>query len=241
MRIAVISDIHGNLTALEAVLADLRLAAPDVVLQGGDVADGGSSPAQVVDLLRELGCPGVMGNGDEMLVRPAALDDFASQSTAPPALWDAVRSNAAATREALGDERLAWLAALPPELVRADLALVHATPGSCWHAAPASASDAELAATYLPLHRAIVVFGHTHVPGIRPLPGPVSLLINTGSVGLPFDGDSRASYLLLTKGQPEIRRVSYDIEGECRRLQSSGLPGAAWTAAMLRAARPRMP
>jgi predicted phosphodiesterase len=107
MRVAVLSDIHGNLTAFEAVLADLRQVSPDLVLHGGDLADTGSSPIEIVDRLRGLGWKGVMGNTDEMLVEPNSLEDFASQSSAPPALWAAVRQIASATRDLLGEERLA--------------------------------------------------------------------------------------------------------------------------------------
>src|SRR5215469_3991561 len=84
MRAAIVSDIHGNLTAFEAVLADLHQTSPDLILHGGDLADGGASPAAVVDQIRELGWPGVIGNADEMLVKPEALKQFAAQS--PPAL-----------------------------------------------------------------------------------------------------------------------------------------------------------
>ena len=100
MRIAVIADIHGNRTALEAVIADIRRAAPDMVLHGGDLADGGSSPVEVADRIRELGWAGVMGNTDEMLVRPEALEDFAGGSKAPAAMWETIREIAAATRAA---------------------------------------------------------------------------------------------------------------------------------------------
>jgi predicted phosphodiesterase len=67
MRIAIISDIHGNRTAFEAVLADLKQTAPDLVLHGGDLADSGSSPDEIVDRIRDLGWRGVVGNADEML------------------------------------------------------------------------------------------------------------------------------------------------------------------------------
>jgi predicted phosphodiesterase len=70
MRVAVVSDIHGNLTALEAVLVDLRRTAPDAVISGGDVATSGYRPAQVIDRIRELGWPGVHGNTDELLWAP---------------------------------------------------------------------------------------------------------------------------------------------------------------------------
>src|SRR5689334_10741321 len=113
MRIAILSDIHGNLTAFEAVLADLREAAPDLVLHGGDLADGGSSPVEIVDRVRELGWAGVAGNTDEMLFAPESLERFARESTAPKRLFDAIEEMAGWTREALGGDRLAWLGLLP--------------------------------------------------------------------------------------------------------------------------------
>jgi predicted phosphodiesterase len=245
MRIAVLSDIHGNLTALEAVAADIRDAAPDLVLHGGDLADSGSSPVETVDRIRELGWAGVMGNTDEMLVRPEVLDDFAARSEAEPALWTAVREIASLTRAALGDERLAWLRTLPMVRTAADggpgFALVHASPTSCWVAPAADASDAEIEETYGPLGAPVVAWGHTHIPAIRSVHGTPKLLINTGSVGLPYDGDPRASYLLLDGDTPTIRRVEYDVERELELLAACGLPGAAWTAKMLRASRPAMP
>jgi len=77
MRIAIVSDIHGNRTALEAVLADLRQTSPDLILHGGDLADSGSSPVEIVDRVRDLGWQGVVGNTDEMLFRPESLEEFA--------------------------------------------------------------------------------------------------------------------------------------------------------------------
>ncbi len=77
MRIAVVSDIHGNRTAFDAVLADLRETAPDLVFHGGDLADSGASPVEVVDRIRDLGWPTVVGNTDEMLFRPESLTEFA--------------------------------------------------------------------------------------------------------------------------------------------------------------------
>jgi putative phosphoesterase len=240
MRIAVVSDIHGNLSAFESVLEDIRQVSPDLVLHGGDLSDGGSSPNEIVDYIRDLGWQGVLGNTDEMLVRPDSLEEFASQSSAPSTLWDAVRQIASATRLRLGHERLAWLRELPRARTHANLALVHATPASCWKAPPANASDAELEATFGPLGLPIVVFGHTHCPAIRRLSSP-KLLINTGSVGLPFDGDPRASYLLLAGDHPSIRRIEYDLQKELKLLANCGLPGAQLTAKMLRTSAPQMP
>src|SRR5271157_6151549 len=102
MRVAIASDIHGNRTAFEAVLADLRQTSPDLILHGGDLADAGASPVEIVGRIRDLGWQGVVGNTDEMLFRPESLEEFARESSAPPSLWDAVRKMAMATREALG-------------------------------------------------------------------------------------------------------------------------------------------
>ena len=78
MRIAIISDVHGNLTALDAVLADLRQQKPDVIFHGGDIPYGGCNPCEVIDCIRQEGWQGVLGNTDEMLFNPDSLTDFAS-------------------------------------------------------------------------------------------------------------------------------------------------------------------
>ncbi len=113
MRIAIVSDIHGNGTAFEAVLADLRETAPDLVLHGGDLADGGSRPAEIVDRIRDLGWRGVLGNTDELLFRPAGLTEFAASAPAMQPLVPAIEAMSAWTREMLGEERLGWLGTLP--------------------------------------------------------------------------------------------------------------------------------
>ncbi len=80
MRTAIVSDVHGNLRAFEAVLADLRDAAPDLVVQGGDLAYGGTHPAEIIDEIRALGWSGVRGNTDEMLWSPESLREFAAKT-----------------------------------------------------------------------------------------------------------------------------------------------------------------
>jgi predicted phosphodiesterase len=75
MRIAVVSDIHANLSALDAVIADLRLMAPDLVVHGGDLVGGGARPADVIDRIREMNWPGVYGNTDEMLWAPHRVSE----------------------------------------------------------------------------------------------------------------------------------------------------------------------
>ena len=242
LRIAIVSDIHGDLSAFEAVLADLRKTSPDLILHGGDLADCGSSPVEMIDYVRDLGWQGVMGNTDEMLVRPETLEDFASQSSAPPILWETIRQAAEVTRSVLGEERLKWLSELPRAQMPGTGALVHATPDSCWPAPATDAADAQLQAVYGTLGRPIAIYAHTHRPSIRGLSGPLELLINTGSVGLPYDGDPRACYLLMEEKTPVIRRVEYDVEKELKALAScTALPYAEWTAAMLRTSAAQLP
>src|SRR5260370_15651236 len=204
MRIAIVSDIHGNRTAFEAVLADLRQTAPDLILHGGDLADGGASPVEIVDRIRDLGWQGVVGNTDEMLAIPESLEEFANQSSAPPSLWAAIREMAAATREALGQERLAWLRALPRAQIHAPMALVHASPESPWRAPSPEASDADLESVYSPLGP-IAVYAHIHRSYIPSVSGMI--VASTGSVSLSYDRDRRAAYLLLDESKPAIRRV----------------------------------
>lgn len=240
MRIAIVSDMHGNMTALEAVIEDLRQTAPDLILHGGDIADGGANPAQVVDRVRDLGWQRVLGNTDETLFRPAALPEFASQSSKNlQPLFSAIEENAAATRQALGEDRLTWLAALPRQLTHESIAIVHASPESLWRAPAHDASDAELESVYHPLDKPIAIYAHIHVPYMRSLSGMI--VVNTGSVSLSFDGDPRASYLLLDDFVPAIRRVEYDLDKELRALSESNLPHSDWIARTLKAARPQMP
>ena len=182
-----------------------------------------------------------MGNTDQMLVTPASLEEFAGASPAPPAIWDAIREIAIAARETLGDARLGWIAKLPMVLQNENIALVHASPQSCWRAPAEHASDADLERAYGSLGKSIVVFGHVHRPSIRTIAGQPKLLVNTGSVGLSYDGDPRASYLILDDGVPTVRRIAYDLDRELRALAVCGRPGAEWTSRMLRTSSPQMP
>lgn len=240
MRIAVVTDIHGNLTALEAVISDLQDVAPDFVVQGGDLVAGGHRPVEVLDRVRALGWTGIQGNTDEMLWKPEMFDTFMTAVPQLAHVWRMVfQLQAPITREWIGAERLAWLQQMPLEWRGDDLAVVHAAPGNLWRAPMHNAGDEDLAKTYAPLARAVAAYGHIHVPFIRNV-GPC-IVANCGSVGMPFDGDPRASYLVVDAGVPAIRRVEYDVDAEVRSLMRSDYPDAERIAETLRTARYVLP
>ncbi len=233
MRVAIVSDVHGNLTAFDAVLADIERRAPDLVLHGGDLALMGAQPAEVVDKVRELGWRGVVGNTDEVLWRP---QERARQERLAPNLGALLLlifgQYAPATLELLGEERVAWLQRLPACERLGDLVLVHAAPGDLWRAPMPDAGDEELSSVYQRLDAAIAVYGHIHRPYTRTL--AELTVANSGSVGMPWDGDPRACYLLVEDGIPLTVRVEYDVEREAALLLDSGYPDAPRLAEMRR-------
>lgn len=239
LRIAIVSDIHGNLTALEAVLADLRETSPDLIFHGGDLPHAGANPVEVIDKIRDLGWPGVVGNTDELLFRPESLKEFGSHLPKLQSLWDVIEEMAAAERELLGEERLAWLRGQPFQQVHGPIALVHASPESCWRAPMPEATDADFEKVYSQLAQPIAVYAHVHRPFVRTVSSMT--VVNTGSVSLSHDGDRRASYLLLDDAKPEIRRVEYDVDRELKALADCKLPHADWIARILESAQPQMP
>src|ERR1051326_5206509 len=168
MRIAIISDVHGNLTALEAVLADLRRQKPDLIFHGGDIPYGGCNPCQVIDCIMQQGWPGVLGNTDEILWSDAARPALEASAPRLKSLFRTIFDVAGpATRAMIGEARLNWLRALPLELRHENLVLLHAGPGNIWKSPMHNAEDAELEATYKPLRASIVVYCHIHRPFIR--------------------------------------------------------------------------
>lgn len=233
MRIAVISDVHGNLTALDAVIADLKTVRPDLILHGGDLAANGCQPAEVIDRVVELGCAGVLGNTDEMLWTPERLTQMEAEAPKLRALWQVLfRSVAPATRELIGERRTEWLQRLPIEHRHQDVVLLHASPGDLWKAPLHNSDDTSLERTYGKLNAGIVVYCHIHRPFVRRL--KKMTVCNSGSVGLPYDGDPRASYLLVEDNEPTIRRVEYDVDGEVSRLLASNYPYKQWLAQIRR-------
>lgn len=243
MRTAIVADIHGNLTAFEAVLEDLKATAPDVILHGGDLADGGPGGAEIVDRIRDLGWQGVVGNTDEMLFRPDALTEFASHSPQLQSLWTAVEEMATATRQALGQERVDWLSKLPRRQVHGGIALVHASPEDLWRAPGYTASGPELESAYGVLGQPVAVYGHIHRAYVRRV-GEMQVA-NTGSVGLSHDGDRRAAYLVVDESKGElavsIQRVVYDVEKAIQAVRVCRFPHADWIAKTLTSASPQLP
>ncbi len=216
MRIGIVSDVHGNLRGFEAVLADVERVRPDLVVHGGDLVLGFPGAPEVVDRVRELGWPGVIGNTDQALWElPDRLPDAARSS---------FRRRLDATAALIGPERIGWLRELPLEYRWGSLALTHATPGSLWDIVPKDADDERLREVYSALHAPLAVYCHIHTPYVRVLDGLT--VANSGSAGMPFDGDPRPSWLLITDGHVEVRRVEYDVEAAAAELVASGYPEA---------------
>jgi diadenosine tetraphosphatase ApaH/serine/threonine PP2A family protein phosphatase len=196
MTLGLLYDVHGNLPALEAVLADASDV--DEWLLGGDYALFGAWPRETVEHLRTLDARWIRGNGERWLV---------DRSDAPAPVHGAIDR----CRELLGDELVGELAALP-EFLKGDGALFfHGSPVSdmqSFFPEPAPGEEdlmGDVASGRL-------VFGHTHLPFARTGPHGVEL-INPGSVGMPFDGDPRAAYAVIRDdGAVEHRRVAYDHE-----------------------------
>lgn len=196
--LAVLYDVHGNLAALEAVLADARTAGADRYLLGGDYALFGAWPAETVARLRELeNATWIRGNVDRWTAE--GVDD------------DRTLGAVEDCRRELGAEVVSELGALPEQVVLEGVRYCHASPLSDMRgfAPDAGPEDAELLAG---ASERRVVFGHTHLAFARTGPGGVGL-VNPGSVGQPWDGDHRAAYALLNEdGHLEHRRVAYDHE-----------------------------
>jgi predicted phosphodiesterase len=218
--IAVISDIHGNLWALEAVLAELDRLGPAQVVVGGDLAWGGPKPAECITLLRRRGYPVIRGNTDEWITRkPGAVTDAST--------WCAVR---------LSDEDRRFVAGLPflwrQPSDAGDLVVVHATPWSIGDVVRADAPPAVVSRMFSEASAAAVAFGHIHTAFV--LEAPDGLLVNCGSVGLPFDGDWRASFVMLERAGSRwtaaIHRIAYDRDAAISAAHESGNPESQrWT------------
>ena len=231
MRIAVLSDIHANLPALDAVLADA--GAVDAIWHLGDVVGYGPDPDGVVERLRQVGALGVRGNHDAAACGGPEIDWF-NPDARRAMEW---------TRAAIAPETAAWLRALPERRTEAGSELVHGSPREpIWeYVTSASVARANLAVLRSPLG----LHGHTHMPVawldeggrvdlFRPGRGDTlelrdrPALVNPGSVGQPRDGDPDASYAVLDPEAGTVRwhRVAYDVAAVQGAMREVGLPAS---------------
>lgn len=233
MRIAVVSDVHGNLSALKAVMADIKAQSPDAVFHLGDLAANGARPAEVMDAIREAGWQGVYGNTDEMLWRPGLVDELEQRFPERQVLRRVLITEIGPViKDLIGEQRILYLKSLPLTLRFSSVLLCHASPSDPWFSPREQDTDDKFAETFGGIGATTVVYGHIHVPLIRRLEGVT--VINSGAVSLSYDGDWRASYVLLDGDRVIFRRIEYDIDEEEAALLKSPLPRRHWLASILR-------
>lgn len=223
VRLAVLSDIHGNLIALEAVLSDLQQYAVDGIIVAGDIVVGGPQPAETLQRLRSLGSLMIQGNADQALLRYASGKAHANQSIAQQfALlrW---------TRRQVDQDALDFLQSLPEQRV---VALAGTDPIRVVHGSPCHISErilperdpALLDLELAQIDELVLVCGHTHIPWQAAPNGRLAL--NPGSVGSPLNGMTGAQYALLTWGglswQARLLTTPYDLEPLRQVCQASG-------------------
>ncbi|HLX56688.1 MAG TPA: metallophosphoesterase family protein [Ktedonobacteraceae bacterium] len=237
MRIAIISDIHGNLTALEAVLQDLDNQQPavDQLVIAGDLCLNGPHPRQVLERVQSLNCPVIQGNTDFEIVTQA------------PDKSEKKRTTVGWTREQIGQHGIDYLASLPfshqiSNSQGSNLLIVHANPLNLEDAIFPNAEDSVLEHLLgrLDFHTTgALAFGHLHIAYSRRWRN--LLLVDVGSCGLPRDEDHRASYAILSRQdqrwQAEIRRVPYDLQSVVKQIKACGMPNPEKRIKVLQEAR----
>jgi predicted phosphodiesterase len=231
MRVALLSDIHGNIRGLDACLADLALQGGAAVIVGaGDFCMDGPRPRDVLERLVEIGARCVRGNTDRYIGDTHTYDDDAAEAIA----WQ---------RKTLGTQWVRWLHELPHSLSFGGeenaLLVVHANPKQDdVHIWP-DADDAFLEAITQGVTERTIAFGHLHLPYARIWRD--RLFVCVASAGLPKDGDSRASYAILTQRpggwQVKHRRVPFDVDAVVKDIEKSGMPKPAKRIKVLRRAR----
>lgn len=196
-RIAFVSDPHGDLEAFECVIADLERHGPyDEILLGGDLAQGGPKPVEVIERIRELGWPSVRGNSDDFLV---GIADGVLTEEVP----DNVRERGEWSVGQLGAERIEYLRTLPLAIERGPfaigrIALVHATPWSNQDVVLPDAAEPLARRMIEEAHAGLVAYGHIHHAYRRRVGD--ALLISVGAVHGSNDGDPRAAYTVVELG-----------------------------------------
>jgi predicted phosphodiesterase len=240
-RLIVLSDVHGNAVALEAVRKALRAEKPDLVAVAGDLVFNGPDPAGAVDLLREMESDGAVIVGGNTDIAVADFDYGAAFPSFTDGIPDMFVAAAEWAHDELGDERLAWLRRLPAERrLRADdgtmILVCHASPGS-QTAGFDQALDPNVAIERVARTDArVIACGHTHLPEIRDLGW--KLIVNDGSCGYVFDGDPTASWARvdLVDGEvtADIHRTEFDALAVANAISARGLPGDVYRAATVR-------
>jgi predicted phosphodiesterase len=231
LRIAVLSDIHGNLLALDACLADLESqGGADGIIVAGDLCLDGPKPKKVLQRLEELGATCVRGNTDRYLSEDTSKESFDAAEVAQIA-W---------TRREIGERWVSWLKELPFALRVGDdenqLLIVHANPKTDDEHIWPDADEASLRRLIGKERATAIAFGHLHIPFVRMWRG--KLLVNVSSAGLPKDGDPRAGYAIFTERdggwQAKHRRVPFDVKKVATQLADCGIPESAELIATLR-------
>ena len=212
MRVAALYDIHGNLPALEAVLAEVEREDVDAIVVGGDIAAGPPQPREVVELLRSLpDAHCIQGNADRL---------FASEYTGDGGLdW---------LLERLEDDQANWLAGLPFSVVLGDTLYVHAAPYDNRTIVTELTTDENLAGLLSDVEQHRVVAGHTHMQLERRV--GEKTFVNAGSIGWPYEGRTGA-YWALVGDEVEFRRTDYDLQRAADLVRASGHPRAEEIAA----------
>lgn len=240
MRLAAISDIHGNAIAFEAVIHDLKQQSPDAVVFLGDLVMRGPQPAECIELLYSLDpLISIKGNHDHYFSRYRAPSDWIPKNAKEEMNLRQFIYN----KQNLSTEEQTWLAELPTEFyykndsLKAEL--YHASPDSLWKITwPWSTID-ELDELHKEDTSNMVIYGHIHHAFTRTVKG--RLIVNSGSIGLPFDGDHRASYVIIdihkNNVAVQIRRISYDIEKVIRVAKDRQMPDTNLFENALRLAR----
>ena len=215
MKVLALYDIHGNLDALEAVLADPRAQGADAVVVGGDVVPGPFARA-TLDRLEALESPvrWLCGNGER---------EVAEAVGAPaPAEDDVVAQFASITAAELGDERALALGELPLTLELDGVLYCHASPRRDDEILTRLSSETRWADAFAGVDAPLVVGGHTHQQDDRVVGS--RRFVNAGSVGLPYEGDGAARWLWVVDGAPELRATTYDAAAAGERMLAAGWP-----------------
>lgn len=233
-RIAFISDIHGDAVALEKVVEDLETAGHvDEVLLGGDLAQGGAQPREVVDEISARGWWSVRGNGDDLLVRIAdgipPADALREAEVTHGGLPEGVASRAQWSAEHLGAERIEYLRSLPMSITRGpfsfgSVVLVHATPWSTEDVVLPDAPDEAAKRMIDEAQARLLVYGHIHTPYHRRVGDAV--LASVGAVSGSNDADSRAAYTIVNLAATisiEVRRVDWPLEARLEAYRLAGV------------------